>query len=91
MLVNPSTLKINLLLSQIKDKETVARNVPHKKRWYIGAVQIHVEPPPITLIKIKNDAKSEKYCVKIRFRRDPSSEKPDLYEFKMALSVNRET
>ena len=40
------------------------------------------------LIKSKNDEKSEKYCVKIKFHRDPTSAKSDLCEFKMALFDN---
>ena len=34
--------------------------------------------------------KAEKYCVKIKLRRNPTSEKSDLYEFKMALFDNDE-
>ena len=51
---------------------------------------MHVEPPPIPLIKIKNNAKSNKDCVKTKLRRDPTSENLDLYEFKMALFGNGE-
>ena len=36
------------------------KNVYHYKIWFTGAVQIHMEPPPILLIKINNDAKVEK-------------------------------
>ena len=64
------------------------KNVSHKKIWRTGAVQINVDPPPIPRIKIKNDMKAGKYCVKIKLRRDPTSEKSDLYEFKMALFDN---
>ena len=62
----------------------------HKKLWRTGAVQIHVETPPITLIKSKNDVKLENDCAKIKVRRDPTSENSCLYEFKMALFDNRE-
>ena len=31
----------------------------NKKDWRTGAVQIHVDLPPILLIKIKNDTKEE--------------------------------
>ena len=64
------------------------KNISHKKIWRTGAVQINVDPPPIPRIKIKNDMKAEKYCVKIKLRRDNTSEKSDLYEFKMALFNN---
>ena len=41
------------------------KNVSHKKSWRTVALKMHVDPPPINLIKINNDVKSEKYCVKI--------------------------
>ena len=44
---------------------------------------------PIPLIKIENDTKLEKGCVKNKFKRDPTSENSDKYEFKMALFDNR--
>ena len=44
-----------------------------------------MKTPPIPIIKIKNDAKPEKVTVKIKLCRDTTSEKSDLYEFKMAL------
>ena len=62
-------------MKQIKPSKT--KNVFHKKNWNQGAVQVHVEPPPIPLIKIKNDEKLDKYCVKNKFHRYPTSEKPD--------------
>ena len=40
------------------------KNVPHKKGCHTGAVEIHVELPPITLIKINNDTKADKDFVK---------------------------
>ena len=48
-------------------------------------LQLHVDPPPITLIKGKHYDKSEKYSDKMKLRLDPTSENLDLYEFKMAL------
>ena len=61
------------------------RNFLHNKFWPTGVVKIHVEPPSIILIKSRNNEKSEDDCVKNKFRRDPTSEKSYLYEFKMAL------
>ena len=49
---------------------------------------MHVDPPPIKLIKSKNDTILDKYGVKIKLRRDPMTEKLDLYELKMALFDN---
>ena len=53
-------------------------------------VQVHVEPPPILLMKSKNDEKLDKYSVKIKLSRDPTSEKLEIYEFKMAFFDNRQ-
>ena len=49
---------------------------------------MHVEPPLIPLVKIMNKYKLEKYFVKIKFRRDPMSQKSDLYKLKMDLFDN---
>ena len=47
-------------------------NVSRKKMWNAGTVQVHVDPPPIPLIKSKNDDKSDKDFVKIKFCKDPT-------------------
>ena len=47
--------------------------------------QPHVDPLPITLIKEKHDGKPEKYFVKPKLCRNPTSYMSDLYEFKMSL------
>ena len=52
-------------------------NVSHKNKCNQGAVQMHVDPPPIQLIKSNNDTKSDKDCVKIKLCRYPMSEKLD--------------
>ena len=44
-----------------------------------------MNPPPVTLIKSKNDEISEKYCVEIKLRRDPTSQKLDPYKSKTTL------
>ena len=46
---------------------------------------MHVDSPPVQLIKIKNDAKLDNYFVKIKLCGDLTLEKLDLYEFKMDL------
>ena len=51
------------------------KNVLHKKNWNQGTVKVHVEPPPIPLVKSKNDEKSDEYCVKIKLHRDPKPQK----------------
>ena len=53
-----------------------------------GTIQPHVDPPPIPLIKEKHDGNSEKYFVKLKIRKDPTSPMSDLYEFKMSLFDN---
>ena len=47
-----------------------------------------MDPPPIPLIKIRTDKKSEKYYLKIKLRRNPTPETSYMYEFKMALFDN---
>ena len=64
------------------------QNVCHKKRWNAGLLQLHVDLPPITLVKGKNDDKSENDFVEMKLRRYLTSENLDLYEFKMALFYN---
>ena len=81
-------LKSNLLLRQSKEKNPKMKNVSHKKIWRISSVQTHVQLPLIIQIKSKNDKKAEKYCVEIHFRKYPTSENLDLYEFKMAFLDN---
>ena len=65
------------------------KNILHNKKCNTGTVQVHVEPPPIPMIKGNNDDKLDKYLVKIKLRRDPISEKLDFYEIKMALFDKR--
>ena len=36
------------------------KSISHKNKWNMGTLQVYVEPPPIPLIKIKNDEKSDK-------------------------------
>ena len=38
------------------------KKVLHKNKWNTGTVQVHVEPPSIPLIKIKNNDKSDNIC-----------------------------
>ena len=49
---------------------------------------MHVETPLIPLIKSKHGDKSDKYFVRIKLCRDPTSYSSDLYEFKMAFFDN---
>ena len=66
------------------------KNISHRRSWRSGTVQIHVDPPPTPLIKIKLDLKTEEYYVKIKLCRNPTSEKLDTCELKMALCENGE-
>ena len=72
------------------EPKTYNENIYHKHIWRTGEVQIHVKPPPIMLIKVKNDTRSENDCVEIKLPRYPMPEKLDMYYFKMALFDNRE-
>ena len=49
-----------------------------------------MDPPLIPLIKSKNYENPDKDCVKIKLLRDPTSQKLDLHELKMALFDNGE-
>ena len=66
------------------------KNVPHNKKWNMGTVQVHVEPPLIPLIKGKNNEKLDKYFIKITLCGGSTYKSLDLYEFKMALFDNRD-
>ena len=63
-------------------------NVLHKEKWNVGVLQLHMDPPPTSLIKIKHSDKSDKYFVNIKLLWDPTSENLDPYEFKIALFDN---
>ena len=55
------------------------KNVYHKKNCNQVAVQVHVDPPLIMLIKNKNDEKLDKDCLKIKLCGDLTSAKLDIY------------
>ena len=50
--------------------------------------QVHVQLPPIPLIKGKYDGKLDKDIVKLKFPRDPTSGMSDFFEFKISLFDN---
>ena len=60
----------------------------HNKSFQTDAVQIHVDPPLISLIKSKLDLKTKRDDVNIKLRRNPTPEKMDIYELKMDLFDN---
>ena len=77
----------------IKMKQKIkptTKNICNRKIWFTGAVQIHVDPPPVLWIKSKNDTKAEKDSVKNKLCRVPTLEKLDMYELKIALLENGE-
>ena len=49
---------------------------------------MYMDTSLIAPIKSKSDEKLGKYCVKIKLRRDLTSQKLELYEFKIALFDN---
>ena len=64
------------------------KNVYHKNIWNLGVTQVCVEPPPIPLVKVKYDGKSDKDFVKLKLCRDLTSSTLNPYEFKMSLFEN---
>ena len=62
----------------------------HKKVWISGAVQIHVDPNPTPTIKINLDTNPDKCHVKIKFLRNPTLEKSEIYELKIIIFDNGE-
>ena len=50
--------------------------------------QVHVEPLPTPLIKVKYDGKSDKYFVKLNMHRHPTSSMSDFYKSDIALFEN---
>ena len=67
-------LQINLLFKTNTKKNTgTMKNLLHKNKWNTGVVQVRVDPPPTPLMKIKYNDKSEKYFVKLKLRRGPTS------------------
>ena len=64
------------------------QNISHKKKCNAWLLQLHMDPPLITLEKGKHDDKLENDFVQMKLHRDPTSENSDLYEFKMALFYN---
>ena len=51
-------------------------------------MQMHVEPPPIPLIKLNRDWKSQKDFLKPKLNRDPTASTSNLYEFKIIIFNN---
>ena len=64
------------------------KNVSHQKKWNVGLLQVHVEPPPTPLIKSKHGDKLDKDFVKLKLPRDLTSAKLNFYEFKISLFNN---
>ena len=73
---------------ETKNKNLTIHNISHKNIWHTWAVKLHVDPPPIILIKRKLDLKMERDYMKIKLCRNTVSEKLDMYAFKMALFDN---
>ena len=76
------------LLRQTQTNTGTMKNVFRHKKCNVGVVLLHAETPPTPMIKIKHNDKSEKGFVRIKLRRDTTSQKLDLYELKMALFGN---
>ena len=66
------------------------KNITNNKKYNVRTIQVHVDPPTISLIKRMNGEKPNTDSVKIKLRRDPTPGKLDLYEFKMVFFDNIE-
>ena len=64
------------------------KNIYHQNNYNCGALQVQVEIPFIPFIGSNNNEKFDKEWVKIKFFRDSTSAKSDLYDFIMALFGN---
>ena len=60
-------------------------NVSHQTNCNQGKVQVHVYPPPMPLIKGKNNEKMDKGFVKTKLNRYPMSKNLEFYELKNGL------
>ena len=80
------TLQSNHLVKT--NAKLTMNNFFHTEKWKTGVVQLHLDPPPTPLIKMKHNDKADKDFVKIKFRRYLMSEKSDPYELKMAFFDN---
>ena len=61
------------------------KNVLNQKNWNQVAVQMHVEPLLVPLIKSNNDRNLDRDCVKIKLLRVTTAESSYLYEFKLTF------
>ena len=66
----------------------IMKKVSINKGFMTEMTYLHLEPLPIPLIQETHDGKSDKYFVKLKLRRDPTSSTSDLYEFKMYFFDN---
>ena len=64
------------------------KKASHRKKCTAATVEQHVDPPLTPLIKSLHGDKLDKDCDKLTLRRDPTSDKSDIYEFKMDLFKN---
>ena len=80
-----NTLQSNHITYLKQTNTSTMKNVFRNNNFNQRILQVHVETPLIPLINIKNDEKLDKYCVKMKLRRYPTSEKAHLYELKMSL------
>ena len=63
---------------QSKTNTFTLKNASIKKMWIAGTVQLHMDPLPISLIKINKNKKPEKDYDKFKFPGNPTSQKSDL-------------
>ena len=68
-----SLCKVITLLILKKNKHRNHENGSHKNKWNMGVLHVHMDQPPIPLIKIKHDDNLDKDFVKLKLRRYTTS------------------
>ena len=84
------TLLINSPEEDEINKNATMNHVYHNKGWNFGMTQAHVEHQPIPWIKITYNGKLDKYFVKLKLCRYPTSSTLELFEFRMSFFDNGE-
>ena len=67
---------------------STTKNTLNKKDCNQGILQVHLEPPPTSLMKCNKYEKSAKDCARTKLIRDPTSARSDLNELKTLLFDN---
>ena len=59
------------------------KNISHKNNWFPGAIQLHIDPSPMHIIKRDTEMKKvEAYLIKVKLHRNLNSVMLDIYYHK---------